>query len=484
MERRHTGDDGTYCVRMQLVITPEESARLDRESAVPVETLMERAGLGVALAVVRHGAGYGSRVVVLAGKGNNGGDGYIAARYLAERGCAVTVNVLDPPRTPASQQAARRAEKAGVRLMELGAPVEADIVIDALFGSGFRGALPPEVVGWTHHEAPVVSIDVPSGLDAGSGSVAGDAFTAMTTVSFHALKPGHLLGEGPERCGVVEVVDIGLDGGDAELLVCDEADAPRPARIRVAHKWSAGSVAVVGGSPGLTGAPLLAGTAALNMGAGSVVLICPRALQPTYAAASAQLMTRGVGSGAHFTGEDVSAVLTATDRFDVLVIGPGLGPDLGGFVSGLLDGRAGPLIVDADALNALDGPGLLAKRTGPTVITPHAGEFKRLTGEKADYRAAAELPDAAGVVVVLKGHPTFVLGRERWVVVSGGPELATIGTGDVLAGMIGALWARGLDGDTAARSAAYWHGRAGAGLAATRSVTAETLAGEVGRYAW
>ena len=469
---------------MQLVITPEESARLDHESAVPVETLMERAGLGVALAAVRQGAGYGSRVVVLAGKGNNGGDGYVAARYLAARGCAVTVSALDPPATLASQQAARRAEKVGVRLTGFGEPVGADIVIDALFGSGFRGPLPSQVAAWTRHDAPVVSIDVPSGLDAGSGLVAGEAFTAATTVSFHALKLGHILGEGPERCGIVEVVDIGLVGGDAGLLICDEADAPRPSRARTTHKWSAGSVAVVGGSPGLTGAPLLAGTAALNMGAGSVSLICPRALQPTYAAASAQLMTEGVGSGAHFTGEDVPAVLAATDRFDVLVVGPGLGPDRSGFVSGLLEGRAGRLLVDADALNALDGPGLLANRTGPTVITPHAGEFERLTGEKADYRAAVELPDAAGLVVVLKGNPTFVLGSERWVVSTGGPELATIGTGDVLAGMIGALWARGLDGDAAARSAAFWHGRAGAGLAATRSVTAESLASEVGRYAW
>ncbi len=469
---------------MQLVITPEESSRLDRESTVPIEMLMERAGLGVALAAVRLGASYGTRVAVLAGKGNNGGDGYVAARYLAGRGCAVTVHAIERPATPASEQAAHRAVSARVTVTGMDEPTETDVIVDALFGVGFRGDLPAAVVAWTRHPAPVVAVDVPSGLDAATGEVEGEAFTARATVTFHALKPGHLLGEGPERCGEVGVVDIGLVGGDAELWVCDEADAPRPARSRTAHKWAAGSVAVIGGSPGITGAPLLAGTAALDMGAGSVMLICPRALQPTYAAASAQLMTRGAGSGAHFTEQDVDAVLAAAERFDVLVLGPGLGPNQQGFVAGVLSGWQGRLIVDADGLNALEGPGLLAERAAPTLITPHAGEFKRLTGEEADYRSAAELPDAAGVVVVLKGNPTFVLGRDRWVVRSGGPELATIGTGDVLSGMIAALWARGLEGDVAARSAAYWHGRAGADLASTGSVTAEQLAGAVGRYAW
>lgn len=469
---------------MQLVITPEESARLDAESTVPVAELMDRAGLGVALAAVRLGAGYGTRVAVLAGKGNNGGDGYIAASYLARRGCAVTVYALGPPKSDGAADASRRAIATGVAVVDLDAPVEADLIIDALFGVGFRGNLPEIVVPWARRETPVVAVDVPSGLEAGSGAVSGEAFTATTTVTFHALKPGHLLGEGPDRCGEIRVVDIGLRGGEAELWLCEEPDAPRPSRARTAHKWAAGSVAVVGGAPGITGAPLLAGRAALGMGAGSVALICPRALQPTYAAASAQLMTRGVGRGAHFTEGDVAATLSEAERFDVLLLGPGLGPGRDEFVAGILSGWSGPLILDADGLNALDGPGLLAAREGPTVVTPHAGEFKRLTGEEAGYRAAAELPDAAGVVVLLKGNPTFVLGRDRWVVTSGGPELATIGTGDVLAGMLAALWARGLEPDVAARSAAYWHGRAGADLASRGTVTAGALAGSVHLYAW
>ena len=470
---------------MQLVITPEESARLDQASNVPVETLMERAGLGVALAAAGLGAGYGWRVAVLAGKGNNGGDGYVAARYLAGRGCAVTVLALgSPDPNSAAGEAARRAVAAGVPISDFGEPEAADLIIDALFGVGFRGSLPELAVPWVHHQAPLVAVDVPSGLDAGTGTVGGEAFTADRTVTFHALKTGHLLGNGPEHCGEVKVVDIGLEGGEAELLICEEGDALRPARSRLTHKWAAGSVAVVGGSPGITGAPLLAATAALEMGAGSVALICPRALQPTYAAASAQVMTRAIGNAARFETEDVSAVLEAAGRFDVLVLGPGLGPDQEDFVAGIVSGWDGKLVVDADGLNALSGPGLLAERSAPTVITPHAGEFRRLTGEEADYRAAALLPDAAGVVVVLKGNPTFVLGRERWVVRSGGPELATIGTGDVLVGMLAALWARGLDADTASRSAAFWHGRAGADLARVGTVTAGDLSSSVGRYAW
>ena len=150
---------------------------------------------------------------------------------------------------------------------------------------------------------------MPSGLDAGTGLSDGPVFDADITVTFHAYKPGHFLGVGPEVCGEVRVVDIGLDGGVPELLVCEAVDAARPPRPRTAHKWSAGSVAVVGGSPGITGAPLLTARAALSMGAGAVSLLCPRALQPTYAGASAEVMTRGIGSGPRFAENDAAEVL-------------------------------------------------------------------------------------------------------------------------------------------------------------------------------
>jgi hydroxyethylthiazole kinase-like uncharacterized protein yjeF len=468
---------------MRLVISPAESNRLDAASSESVEILMERAGLGVALTAVDMGMGYGSRVVVLAGAGNNGGDGYVAARYLQQRGVQVTVHALGYPRgdySPA-RVAAIRAVAAGVKVVDLDAPEPADLVIDALFGVGFRGELPALAVPWLDHDAPVLSVDVPSGLQAGTGLVEGHAFVATATITFHAFKPGHLLGEGPERCGVVDLVDIGLRGGEPELRLCEFEDAPVPQRSRAAHKWSVGSVAVVGSSRGMVGAGVLAAQAALNAGAGSAAVVCPGAMQPQVAAMTPGLLSKGLGTGDHFSADDVTAALEYTDRFDVLVLGPGLGVD-NGFAREIVTKRQGKLLIDADGLNNLGGLEPLAARRGPTIITPHAGEFSRLTGEEASYIAAMRVPDETGAIVLLKGNPTFVLGAEQWVVTAGGPELATIGTGDVLAGVVSALWASGLDGETAARSGAFWHGIAGADLASRRTVTATELVHTVGEF--
>ena len=222
---------------MKPVITPDESARLDAAATEPVEVLMERAGLGVALAAARMGARYGTRVLALAGPGNNGGDAYVAARHLRRRGVAVEVRALGYPKgadSPA-RKAAAAAVAAGVPVRPLGDPEPCDLLIDGLFGAGFRGRdaraspppgppIPPR--SWRS--------TCPAASNGADGSVAGPAFTARRTVTFHALKVGHLFGEGPDRCGEVEVVDIGLTGGDPELRLCEEADAPVPARA--AHR--------------------------------------------------------------------------------------------------------------------------------------------------------------------------------------------------------------------------------------------------------
>jgi len=468
---------------MRLVITPEESNRLDAASEEPVEILMERAGLGVALAGAAMGIGYGSRVVVLAGRGNNGGDGYVAARYLKNRGAQVTVHALGYPRgdySPA-RLAAIRAAAAGVKIIELGVPEPADLVVDALFGVGFRGELPEAVLPWLDHDGAVLSVDVPSGLQAATGTVAGHAFTADATVTFHALKPGHLLREGPERCGFVDIVDIGLKGGVPELRLCEAVDAPVAKRARTAHKWSVGSVAVVGSSRGMIGAGVLTAQSALNAGAGSASVVCPAGAQALVAGMTPGLLTQGIGTGDRLSADDVAAALEYTDRFDVVVLGPGLGPD-NGFAAEFVARREGKLLVDADGLNNLGGLAPLTARSDPTIITPHAGEFRRLAGRDASYEAASAIHDETGAVILLKGNPTFVLGSERWVVTSGGPELATIGTGDVLAGVVSALWACGLDGEVAARSGAFWHGAAGADLATRRTVTATELMSAVGEF--
>ncbi len=469
---------------MQPVLTPAASARLDASSPVPGPILMERAGLGVALAAVEMGAGYGTKVTVLAGPGNNGGDGYVAARYLRQRGAAVTVRALAGAKGDDAVWAAGEARAAGVPIRSLGSPTSTDLVVDALFGSGFRGVLPEVVVPWTETRAPVLAVDIPSGLDGTTGRAQGPVFRAATTVTFHSPKVGQLIGIGPDVCGDLKIRDIGLAGGDAEFFLTEEADAPRPRRPRTAHKWSAGSVLVVGGSPGMTGAPLLAARSALHGGAGSVSIATPGGLQSIYAGAAPELLNMAIGDGTRFEADDAETVSVAAKRFDVLALGPGLGQGLTEFVAAVLAQRDGPLLIDADGLNGLDGPGALAARTAPTVITPHAGEFSRLTGEEPDYWHAADLATATGAIVLLKGSPTFVMGESRWVVTTGGSELATIGSGDVLTGFLAALWARGLDAETAARSAAYWHGRAGELLAARQTVTADALALEVGKVAW
>lgn len=469
---------------MKPIITPEEAARLDAAATDPVETLMERAGLGVALAAVRLGAGYGTRVLALAGPGNNGGDAYVAARYLRRRGVAVEVRGLGYPKgenSPA-RRAAAAAVAAGVPVRPLGDPEPCDLVIDGLFGAGFRGELSGAAAAWTALPVPVLAVDLPSGLDGSDGSVRGPAFTARHTVTFHALKVGHVFGEGPDRCGRVEVVDIGLPDAEPELRLCEEADAPAPARARTAHKWSAGTVLVVGGSAGISGAAALAGRAAVNFGAGYVRVACPGALQPVLAAADPSLTTVGIGKGRSFTAASAEEVLAAGERFDVMALGPGLGAGRQAFVAALLQGWERPLVLDADAIAAAGEAGLAARRH-PTVLTPHAGEFRRLTGGEPGYRPASALAERTGAVVLLKGNPTVVAGRERWVIAAGGPELATLGTGDVLTGMLAALIARGLDPETAARSAAFRHGRAAARLAARGTVTASALAGSVGRFA-
>ncbi len=455
------------------VITPEESARLDAAATDPVEVLMDRAGHGVALVAAGLGVGYGHRVVVLAGPGNNGGDGYVAARYLRGRGVHVEVHALTDPKTDAAADARARAVAAGVRVRPMDELRPADLVIDAVFGGGFRRGIPDALVPWLDADPPVLAVDVPSGLDPATGWVADRAFTALSTVTFHALKTGHVLGDGPDRCGPVTVVDIGLEDGEPAMRLAEDHDAVRPGRERTAHKWSAGSVLVVGGAPGMVGAAVLAGRSALHFGAGSVGVAVPAENRSVVSGLAPELLSY-----------ELSSVAETASRFDVLVVGPGLGPGRGDLVRRLLRQHDGPVLLDADGLTSVD-PGTLGPRGGPTVVTPHAGEFGRVFEVDPVPDEARRLAGELGICVLLKGNPTFVTdGGAPWVVVSNGPELATIGTGDVLAGMAGALLARGLDPETAAMSAAHWHGVTGAELAHSGTVTSDRLALAVGRHAW
>ncbi len=443
---------------------------MDQAYTGDLDAAMDHAGLAVALAAVRHGAGYGSRVVVLAGPGNNGGDGYVAARYLAQRGVDVVIHALAGPKTPQSIRAAGLARSAGIRVVEIGPPAPADLVIDAVFGGAGRKDLPPAVQAWTETPAPVIAVDFPTGLDPDTGEASGRVFSAVETVTFQYLKTGHVKDDGPDVCGIVTVVDLGIEGGEPSMWLAGEDDAPRPSRERRSHKWSAGSVLVVGGSTGMIGAAVFAGRSALHFGASSVVVASPN--PGLVAQIAPELLT-----------QTLTGVEDDLDRFDVVVAGPGLAETDHAEVVPLIN-KASQVVLDAGALTpemvdaALVGGAQVA-------VTPHGGEFKRIAGVGGGEYAVRALATKKGITVLLKGNPTLVCdGTAPILVRSGGPELATIGTGDVLSGMIGALWARGLDARTALVSAAYWHGVAGADLALEGSVTADRLSTHVGKFAW
>jgi NAD(P)H-hydrate epimerase len=452
------------------VLTADEYRRVDNAYEGDLIQAMDKAGYAVALAAVRAGAGYGKRVVVLAGPGNNGGDGYVAARYLKTRGADVEVHALAPPKTFEAIDAATKADAVGVRIVELGEPADSDVVIDALFGGGVRSGLPDSVTAWMDTDVPVIAVDYPTGLDPDTGIVEDRAFRAVETVTFGTLKTGHLRGDGPDYCGEITVADIGINGGRPSMFVAEESDAIRPGRARTTHKWSAGAVLVVGGSSGMVGASVFAGRSALNFGAGSVVVASPRADMVHEIAP--QLPTFGLDEAG-----------SRLDRFDVVIAGPGLAESDAEAVVQIL--RKSPKVV-------LDAGGLLphlldaaTEGDGEVVVTPHAAEFRRVAGIGGAVYSIRAFARKKGITVLLKGNPTLVTdGGSPILVRSGGPELASIGTGDVLAGMIGALWARGLDGTTAAVSGAYWHGVSAGDLRKHRTVTADVLSDHISAYAW
>jgi hydroxyethylthiazole kinase-like uncharacterized protein yjeF len=470
---------------MEPVLSVAGMQRVDANAVRGIDALMDAAGYAVALSAVAMGVGYGSVVHVLAGPGNNGGDGYVAAKYLRSRGAAVTVHHNG---TPASGSAPLRAMQAasasGVRVQPIGAVQEGDLVIDALYGTGFRGELPKSVEPWLDRSVAVLAVDIPSGISGDTGNATGRTFTAQRTATFHALKTGHLLGEGPDRCGHIDLYDIGLVGGEASMWRFTASDVVVPNRHRTAHKWSAGAVATIGGLPGLTGAAVLCARAALRAGAGASTIFTTAGTAAIYEAVAPDIVT-AEADDADSWGDDASEVLSLLGKFPVLVVGPGLEPANAAFVEQLTSEFPGTIILDAGALNALEQPGVLQGRLGDTILTPHAGEFRRLTGSDPSPDTIRELAQQSGSVVVAKGNPTVVADDRLIVIDTGGPELATIGTGDVLAGMIAAFASSGIPVTDAAASAAYLHGLAGHTLGGREIVTARALVDQIGTtVAW
>lgn len=428
------------------IVTPEEMGAIDRDAPEPVEELIGRAGAAVARSAVRMlGGTYGRRVVVLAGPGNNGADGRDAARRLAARGVRVVViDALDAPEVLP----------------------ECDLVIDAAFGTGFRGTRR----GWSAPVAPpgalVLAVDIPSGVDGLTGACVVPPMTADATVTFAALKPGLVQGVGRDLAGDVVVADIGLDTRRARARLVGAAAVASwlPVTAPDTHKWRH-AVWVVAGSPGMGGAAALCAGGAARAGAGYV-----RVSTPGGAAADLPMESVRVDLPAS-PDEWSAAVVAGLDRFSALVVGNGLGVADGTVdavrrVVAAATGRGLPTVVDADGLSAL-GPDA-DRFVGPTtVLTPHDGEFARLAGSPpgADrLDAARDLAVRTGAIVLLKGRSTVVAAPDgdAFVSLAGDERLATAGTGDVLAGVIAALLARGVDPVRAAAAGAFIHGRAGA----------------------
>lgn len=419
------------------IVTPAEMAAMDASAPDPVEVLIGRAGAAVARAAVDIlGGCYGRRVIVIAGKGNNGNDGREAARRLRARGARVVeIDPLDPP----------------------GMLPKADLVIDAAFGTGFKGrySAPVPATG-----SAVLAVDIPSGVDGLTGQACGDVMRADATVTFAALKPGLLLGMGPDLAGEILVADIGLDTSGATTHLVEESDAAAwlAPRVRETHKWRS-ALCVIAGSTGMEGAAALVCSSALRSGAGYVRWCSPGGdlggVKPVEVV--------GVAAPRDGWADLVSADST---RFAAFVVGNGLGldPVHRDQIRSLVTSLEVPVVVDADAITHMGvRPDWVSGRD--VIFTPHDAEFARLAGDVAGSDRIAsvrELAQDLGAVVVLKGSTTIVADPcgEVLVCVEGDDRLATLGTGDVLAGVIAGLCASGVEPFRAAALGAFIHGRA------------------------
>jgi NAD(P)H-hydrate epimerase len=489
------------------ILTAEQMRAADRHAietlGIPSLVLMENAGREVVRAMeaafprLLHAS-----VLVLCGRGNNGGDGLVIARHLAARGVAVRAALVAEP-----SQLSGDCEAQWRILRHLALPCftvgpkgwaelrdeldEVDLVVDALLGTGFRGPLEgllAEIVeDLNAANVPVVAVDVPSGLSGDAAAVTGPAVEATLTVTFAAPKVCHVFAPAAELCGELVVADIGipesslLESGSELLLVDDEMAhehvGPLGRRPLGSHKGTWGHVVVVGGSTGKTGAPALAALGALTAGAGLVTVATPAPCVASVAAHVPELMQVALPSTD--AGEIADGVQPVDDvllRATVLVIGPGLGTGPGArrLLAALLDAAHVPVVLDADALNLLAlGDGAPAHRADrPLVLTPHPGELARLLGRAGAGRAETQhdrIEDGrryareAGLVLVVKGHRTFTTWGEAPAHVSstGNPGMATAGTGDVLSGVIGGLLAQGVAAPAAAWCGVHLHGRAG-----------------------
>ncbi len=488
---------------MKLLATAEMMRGFDRTAIeryrIPGLVLMENAGRCCAdELIVATGDPAGKHVVVVCGKGNNGGDGFVIARHLYNRGARVDVLLLafsgalagDAATNMRMLQRLQHSAKGRLRVVRLSrksplqAYEDADIVVDAIFGTGFSGVpkgMAHDVIEWINgREGTIVAVDIPSGIAASSGEASGAAVRAQLTVTMGTAKIGHYIGDGRVCSGKVRIVDIGIPGEamtpprhSTYLIEENDVAGVLPYRPFNAHKYTVGKVLIIAGSRSYTGAPVLAALAAMKTGAGAVVLCVPesihgllvRKLTDVILLPCPETSAGTLGGGAR------SEIEKKLDWADVVVLGPGLSrhEETDRLVKDLVPIIPSPLVLDADGLNAISGAtAILKRRKTPAILTPHTGELVRLVGGESDahdrlrVEAARDAARALGSIVVLKGAPTVTAEKGTVVVnATGNPGMATIGSGDVLCGTIAGLVGQHMDSFAAAYAGVFLHGKAG-----------------------
>lgn len=476
---------------MEDVLTPVQMRTADDAtiaSGTPGVELMERASHACAVVALRMlGGAYGRRVVVVAGKGNNGGDGIACARHLASSGVTALVVLLAEPTGDSAYhlEFARKIAPRGRLRIEPWDPAafdravrRADLIVDSVFGTGLsdapRGNAAVAIEAINSAPTPVLAVDIPSGVSGADGSMPGSAVAANVTVAIQSLKIGHVVSPGAFRCGRVDVADIGIAVEDGNVFVPEAADvrAVLPALDPDTHKYRVGALGVLAGSAGMTGAAILTAAGAIRSGAGLVILGVPASTMGVIEGAVTEAVKIPLPEvEGRLDAKGVDEMGDRLDRCRALALGPGLGrgPQAVALVSRALDVDL-PLVVDGDGLWALgeilrEEPDALDARREATLLTPHSGEFGYLTGRPVSDDRVADVRDAAqrwGAVVHLKGRRALTAdpSGDVWVNTSGNPGAATGGTGDVLTGIVGSLLAQGVSSPAAMWAGAYLHGAA------------------------
>ncbi|MCP4580429.1 MAG: NAD(P)H-hydrate dehydratase [candidate division Zixibacteria bacterium] len=477
---------------------------------IPGLELMENAGrLTYEMILDYYGPAENNRVPVVAGKGNNGGDGYVIARYLKQDGAHVEIFLLgqkDQLKGDAEVNL-KKAEEMGIPIHEITdaenfhVPDDSWLVVDAIFGTGFTSLLraPYDAIinKINYSGVPVVAVDAPSGLNCETGQVTDPCVNADLTVTFGLPKIGQVLYPGKSCCGFLEVVDIGFPAGldddiHTYLVTDDEAAKLLPVRKPDAHKGDYGKLFALAGSTGLTGAAAMTSLAALRCGTGLVVLGCPASLNPIFETKLTEVMTRplpDVAKKGCLALRGMGEIRQQIDWADAVAMGPGIGThhETAELIQRLAKQVEKPMVIDADGLNCLSkDTACLKEHKRPLVISPHPGEFARLSGLSIEevnekrIELASQHARECSVTIILKGAPSIIACRSGNIYInySGNEGMATAGSGDVLTGLIGGFLAQGLSARDSAVLATYLHGSAG-DIAAEAQGTRSLIAGDI-----